>query len=182
MDMTKKKKLKYIPPKNYVMAVLLIAITIFLVFYFFEWYKVKQVEKYGTSYLIESNTINLEIKSIEEIPTVFLEAPTDYFVFINYLNNDSTYKLEKELKKIIDDYNLKDIFYYMNVTEAKEENARFISELNTTFETNNKIKNIPVLLYYKNGKLMEVASSTDNNIINASDLKRILDVYEIKKP
>lgn len=182
MDMTKKKKLKYIPPKNYIMAALLIAVSIFLVFYFFEWYKVKQVEKYGTSYLIESNTINLEIKSIEEIPVVFLEAPTDYFVFINYLNNDATYKLEKELKKIIDDYNLKDIFYYMNVTNLKEKNENYISDLNTAFETNNKIKNVPVLLYYKNGKLTEVVSSTENNIINASDLKRILDVYEIRKP
>lgn len=180
--MAKKKKTKYIPPRNYLIATLLIAITIFLVFYLFEWYKIKQIEKYGSSYLVESNTVSLEIKSIEEIPIVFLEAPSDYFIFINYLNEKDTFKLEKNMKDIIDDYNLKDVFYYMNVTELINSNDNYLDELNKVFNTESKIKNVPTLLYYRNGELAEVISSENNNIISSSDLKKVLDVYEIKKP
>jgi len=175
-----KKKTKFVPTKNYAIAALLIALSIFLVFYFFEWYKVKQIEKYGTSYLIDSNTISLEIKSIEEIPVVFLEAPSEYFVFINYLNEKDNYKLEKNLKNIIDEYNLKDIFYYMNVTELKNE-VNYINKLNKAFGIDNKINSIPVLLYYQNGKLTEIIDSENDEIISASELKRILDVYETEK-
>jgi len=176
----KKKSTRYIPIKNYVIALLIAAIAIFLVFYLFEWYKVKQIEKYGTSYLTESNTISMEIKNYEEIPVIFSEAPTDYFVFINYLNEKETYKLEKKMKKIIDDYNLKDVFYYMNVTELKEKDDNYIEKLNNAFDIDNKIKDVPTILYYKNNELVEVISSNDNEIMSASELKRILDVYEIE--
>ncbi|MBQ6687231.1 MAG: hypothetical protein IJN03_01760 [Bacilli bacterium] len=180
--MAKKKSLKYIPTKNYIIAALLIAVSIFLVFYLFEWYKVKQIDKYGRSYLMESNTLNLEIKSFEEIPIVLMEAPSDYFVFINYLNEKANYKLEKNLKKIIDDYNLKDIFYYMNVTDIREKDDDYINNLNKHFNSDDKIKNVPVILYYRSGKLTEVINSNEDNIISASELKKILEIYEIKKP
>jgi len=180
MKVAKKKSTRYIPTKNYVIAFLMIAVAIFLVFYLFEWYKVKQIEKYGTSYLIDSNTISLEIKSIEEIPVVFLEAPSEYFVFINYLNEKDNNKKEKNLKNIIDEYNLKDIFYYMNVTELKNE-VNYINKLNKAFGIDNKINSIPVLLYYQNGKLTEIIDSENDEIISASELKRILDVYETEK-
>jgi len=175
----KKKKTRYVPLKNYLIAALLVAVTIFLVLYLFEWYKVRQIEKYGTSYLVESNTVNLEIKTIDEIPVVFSEAPSDYFVFINYLNEEANYKLEKQLKNIIDEYNLKDNFYYMNVTDIKEDD-NYLNKLNDAFDVDNKIKNVPTILYYQNGELKETANSNANEIISASELKRILDVYEIE--
>ncbi len=178
--MAKKKNTRFVPTKNYLIAALLIAVSIFLVFYLFEWYKVSQIEKYGTSYLVESNTLNLEIKSVQEIPVVFSEAPTDYFVFINYLNEKDNYKLEKDLKKIIDEYNLKDNFYYMNITDLKENDTKYLSKLNEAFNLDNKIKSIPTLIYYRNGELAEVINSQENNIMSASDLKRIIDVYEIQ--
>ena len=178
--MTKKKNIRYVPLKNYIIAALLITASVFLVFYLFEWYKVKQIEKYGTSYLIESNTISMEIKNIKEIPIIFSEAPSDYFIFINYLNEEENYKLERNLKDIIDDYNLKDNFYYMNVTELKKNDKNYIKKLNNAFELKDKLKYTPAILFYRNGKLAEVINSNDNEIISASELKRILDVYEIK--
>lgn len=177
----KKKSTRYIPTKNYVIAFLIAAAAIFLVFYIFEWYKVKQIEKYGTSYLIESNTVSMEIKNYKEIPIIFSEAPADYFVFINCLNEKENYKLEKELKKIIDDYDLNDIFYYMNVTKLKEKDANYAKKLNEAFDIDNKIKNAPTILYYNNNELVEVITSGKNEIISATELKRILDVYEIEK-
>lgn len=178
---SKKKNSHYIPAKNYIIAIFIALFAIFLVFYLFEWYKVEQIEKYGTSYLTESNTINMEIKSYKEIPIIFSEAPTDYFVFINYLNEKDTYKLEKNLKKIIDNHNLKDNFYYMNITSLKENNDNYLKDLNEAFHTDNKIKNVPTILYYKNNKLEAVISSNESNIISSNDLKRLLDKYDIEQ-
>lgn len=174
----KKRSTRYIPLKNYFITAFMIALAIFLIFYLFEWYKVKNIEKYGTSYLMESNTINLEIKNYEEIPNVLLEASTDYFLFINYLNVKETYKLEKDLKKVIDKYNIQDIFYYMNVTELKDD-TDYLKKLNTALNTNNKIKNVPVLLYFSNNELIEVINSGNNKMIQAADLERIIDVYNL---
>jgi len=180
MKVAKKKSTRYIPTKNYVIAFLMIAVAIFLVFYLFEWYKVKQIEKYGTSYLTKTNTVSMEIKNYEEIPIIFSEAPAEYFVFINYLNEEKTYKLERNLKKIVDDYKLSDIFYYMNVTKLKEKDINYTDKLNEAFGLKNKIKNAPTILYYRDNELVEVITSGKNEIITASELKRILDVYEIE--
>ena len=173
----KKNNSRYIPLKNYVLAIMIVAIAIFLVLYLFEWYKVKNLEKYGTSYLISSNTINLEIKDYEEIPLVLSETSNDYFIFINYLNVEETYKLEKELKDVIDEYNLKDIFYYINVTKLKEKKD-YLSNLNDALNLEDKIKNVPTILYYHNNELAEVISNKDD-IISADDLEDIIKKYEV---
>lgn len=180
MAKKKKKNTRYVPTKNYVIAILVVGLTIFLAFYFLEWYKVKQIEKYGTSYLMKTNTVSMEIKKSEEIPLIFAEAPSEYFVFINYLNEEKTYKLEKDLKDIVDDYNLNNIFYYLNVTTLKDKDSNYADKLNKAFDSDNKIKNAPTILYYQNNELVEVITSGKNEIISASDLKRILDVYEIQ--
>lgn len=173
----KKNNSRYIPLKNYFIAVLIAAFAIFLVLYLFEWYKVKNLEKYGTSYLINSNTINLEIKDYEEIPLVLSETPSDYFIFINYLNVEETYNLEKDLKNVIDEHNLKDIFYYINVTKLKEKDG-YLDRLNSALNLDNELESVPTILYYRNNKLAEVISN-DKEIISADDLEDIIEKYEI---
>ena len=173
----KKNNARYVPLKNYFLAIMIVAIVIFLVLYLFEWYKVKNLEKYGTSYLISSNTINLEIKDYEEIPLVLSETSNDYFIFINYLNVEETYKLEKELKDVIDEYNLKDIFYYINVTKLKEKKD-YLDNLNDALNLDNKIESVPTILYYHNNELAEVIANK-NDIISADDLEDIIKKYEI---
>ena len=57
--MVKKKNndLKKVPLKNYFIALLVLIGGILLIVYIFEWYQVKETEKYMESYLLKSNTI-----------------------------------------------------------------------------------------------------------------------------
>ena len=169
----RKVKRNSIPLKNYLITIVLMAACIFLVIYALKWYEVKRIEKYGTSYLIKTKTVNMEISDYEEIEQVFMEAPSDYYILINYLNDKNSYKLETNLKNIIDNYDLNDLFYYINVTELKENDDNYLEKLNKTLKIDNEIKTVPVILFYHNGKLAE-------KIYSANDFKKILQVYQVE--
>lgn len=89
---------------------------IFLIWYIISWKNVKKEEKLMNSYLITSNTLSVEIKDLSETIQVLKESPSEYFVYISYTNDEKVYSFEKKLKKLIDNYNLKDEFYFVNVT------------------------------------------------------------------
>lgn len=178
-----KKKNNYISPKNYVIAISISLLAIFFTYYIFSWYNVYQEKKYNESYLINTKTISLEVNDIKEIESVFTEAPNEYFVYIGYRNDEDVYKLEKNLKKVIDKYKLNDIFYYIDATKLKEEDD-YLEKINSALGLlNNKIEKIPTIIYFKNGKVKEdaIVKREDANIINAGDFERLLEIYEIKK-
>lgn len=178
-----KKKNNYIPPKNYVIAILISLLTIFLTCYIFSWYNVYQEKKYNESYLISTSTISLEVNDIDEIKNTFTEAPSEYFVYIGYRNDENVYNLEKKLKKVIDSYNLNDNFYYIDVTELKE-SENYIEKLNNALGLENvKITNVPTIIYFKDGELAKDALITreDQNMMDVGDFEKLLEIYEFKK-
>lgn len=134
---------------------------IFLIWYIISWKNVKQEEKLMNSYLITSNTLSVEIKDLSETVQVLKESPSEYFVYISYTNDEKVYSFEKKLKKLIDNYNLKDEFYFVNVTNIKDD-ENFNSEINDTFNTK-LISNIPCILHFKNNELKKVIYNKDLN-------------------
>ena len=146
--------------KNILIICAIILGLILVIFYGYRVNKVKETEKLINSYLLESGTVSLEIKNLDEVNQILAESPTEYFVLISYTNNKSTYSLENGLKRIIDKYKLNDSFYY----------------LNNAFNTD-KIKKVPIILYYKDGKIVDTVTRYDNNTINASDFQKLLDIY-----
>ena len=113
------------------------------------------------SYLITSNTLSVEIKDLSETVQVLKESPSEYFVYISYTNDEKIFNFEKKLKKLIDNYNLKDEFYFVNVTNIKDD-ENFYSEINDTFNTK-LISNIPSILHFKNNELKKVIYNKDLN-------------------
>ena len=134
---------------------------IFLIWYIISWKNVKQEEKLMNSYLITSNTLSVEIKDLSETIQVLKESPSEYFVYISYTNDEKVYSFEKKLKKLIDNYNLKDEFYFVNVTNIKND-ENFYKEINNTFNTK-LINNIPCILHFKNNELKKVIYNKDLN-------------------
>lgn len=158
-------------------AGIVVLVAVLVIFYFSRVGSAKRAERISASYLLTSETISLEIKSLAEVSQTLNEVPNEYFVLISYTKNQDTYNLEKGLKDIIDKYNLSDRFYYLNVTNLKEED-NYLEQINNAFNTNN-ITAIPTILYYKDGKLVDLVKRADNNIINAGDFQQLLDIYEI---
>lgn len=136
----------------------------------------KETEKLSKSYLLNSGTVSLEIKNLDEVKQILAESPTEYFVLINYTGNKDAYNLETGLKRIIDKYKLNDSFYYLNIKDIMNED-NYINRLNNAFNTD-KIKKVPVILYFKNGKVVDTVVRNDNNMINASDFQHLLDIYD----
>ena len=145
-------------------------------FYFFRLQQARNEEKLNSSYLISSGTVSLEIKNLDEVSQILLESPTEYFVLITYTGNEDTYNLEEGIKTIIDDYKLSDSFYYLNI-ESIMDSDNYLTRLNSAFNTD-KITTVPIILYFKDGELIDTVTRDDTNIINAGDFQKLLDIYE----
>lgn len=164
--------------KTIIIIVLAVIVVILLSIYLYKWYDVKKEERLMNSYLLTTATISLEIKNLDEVPQILTEAPNEYFVLINYTGNEDTYKLEEGLKTIIDNYKLEDRFYYLNVENIMKED-NYLARLNTAFNTDT-IKAVPIIIYYKDGKIADTVTRIDGNTINAGDFQKLLDINEFE--
>ncbi len=174
----KKSKKNNINFKKLFYFILGFLLIIFLIWYIISWKNVKQEEKLMNSYLITSNTLSVEIKDLSETVQVLKESPSEYFVYISYTNDEKVFNFEKKLKKLIDNYNLKDEFYFVNVTNIKDD-ENFYSEINDTFNTK-LISNIPSILHFKNNELKKVIYNKDLNK-TYTDFENLLKENEFDK-
>ena len=161
--------------KNILIIVCIVLALILVIFYGYRVNKLKETDTLSKSYLLDSGTVSLEIKNLDEVNQILAKSPTEYFVLISYTGNKDTYKLENGLKRILDKYKLNDSFYYLNVKSIMDED-NYLNRLNNAFNTD-KIKKVPTILYYRNGKIVDVVTRNDNNIINAGDFQKLLDIY-----
>ncbi len=167
--MAKNKKKTNINYKDYLVKIGIILFIILALIYSYMWYRVKEQEKYLTSYLISSNTISYEMTEINEIASVLSETPSNYFVYIGYTKDQKVYNLEKELKPLITEYNLYDNFYYLNVTDIKENNKNYLQDIAKTLNiSSDKLTKVPIILYFKDGSLVS------DGIHTAKDFKKLL--------
>lgn len=172
------KETKKISSKTLTIIAIIVLAVILIAIYIVKWRDVKQEEKLMNSYLLFSDTVSLEIKNLNEVPQIFTEAPNEYFVLISSTGNSDAYDLEEGLKEIIDNYKLGDCFYYLNVEDLMKED-NYLTQLNNAFDTD-KITTIPIIIYYKNGEIVDTVTRIDGNSINAGDFQKLLDIYEFE--
>jgi len=172
-------KQKKIPSKNYIYALLILVGGIVLTLYIFEWVNVKKEEKLMNSYLITSNTIDSTIKDFDSLNQILKETSSSYFIYLSYTGDEDVYNFEKELKRIIDNYNLSDNFYYMDLTDIKENNKNYMNEIKNKLEIND-IERVPALIYVHKGKIEKsnILDGINNTMLKISDIENLLDIYE----
>lgn len=176
-----KKNERYISLKNYVLAAVVVVVVILLVWYGFAWYKVLKENKVSTSYLVKEKIISNEIQGLEELNDVFLEAPDEYFIYVSYTGSEDIYNMEKSLKKVINEYSLNDSIYFFNITSIKDD-KNYIDQVNNALNLDTeKITSVPTIIYYKDGKVVDIINRSDNNMMNVGDFQKLLDVNKIEK-
>ena len=126
---------------------------------------------YSKSYLLKTTK---EIKK-EDISNTLLNK--EVFIFITKLNqdeeyNEKEYNLEKDLKKVIKDNDLKDNFYVY--LEDENTNLRELFGIEEDTKT-------PTVLYFKNGSLIDKVERLDEKMMEAADFVKLLDMYELSK-
>lgn len=134
------------------------------------------IKSCNESYLISSDTIDLVVNNINEIKYVFLETPNYYFVYISSLCNENAYNLEKELKPLIDEYQLQNNFYFLDVTNFKDSNLDYKKDIAEALNIDSSvISQVPIILYFEDGKL-----ASSHGILDANDFKDLLETKDIK--
>lgn len=153
--------------KNLVIGLCVVIGIILIVLYCYKWHQVKEEEKYLNSYLISSNTISLQMNDISEIESVLSETPNYYFVYISYTGSEDVYSFEKEIQPLLIDYDLQNNFYYLNITDIKKNNSNYKKDIAKALNIDEKIiSEIPVILYYKDGKIQSEGITTIKDFEN----------------
>lgn len=176
-----KKNERYIPIKNYVVAAIIVVVILLLTWYGFSWYNVIQENKVSTSYLVKEKVVSNEIKSLKEVNDIFSEAPSSYYIYISYTGSEEVYNMEKDLESVISDYNLNNSIYYLNITSIKDKED-YIDQINKALSLEEiKVTNVPTIIYYKEGKAVDIINREDDNIMNVGDFQKLLDINNIEK-
>ena len=175
----RKENTTIVNPRNYLYALLILVGGILVVWYAFSWYQVKREEKLMDSYLISTNTISSNITDINSLTQVIQESPSSYFIYIGYREDEDVYKLEKDLKKIIDKYKLNDMFFYFDVTDLKEKDDNYLEEIKKVLKIDNLSK-VPAIIYINNGEIAKenVLCGVKNTLLKARDLENLLEIYD----
>ncbi len=162
--------------KKYFVGLCIILAIIFLALYFYKWHTVREQEKFYNSYLISTNTISLEMTDIDEISSVLSETPSYYFLYISYTEDEEVYNLEMDLKPLIDEYQLQNNFYFLNVTDFKDTNTDYKEDIALELGIDESIiSDVPIILYFKDGSL-----ATTHGIFTAEEFKDLLETQDIK--
>ncbi len=176
-----KKNERFIPVKNYVIVILGILIAIALVWYGFRWHQVIKENRISTSYLIKSKVVTNEIQGLAKLEDVLSEVPPSYYLYISYTGSEEIYNMEKELAALINDYKIGDQVYYLNITSIKNEKD-YIEKINKALKLEDKkIANIPTIIYYEDGKVVDIITKEGKNIMNIGDFQKLLDVNKIAR-
>ena len=162
---------RYIGIAIALLSVILIALTLAIKF------GSTQNIDYSKSYLVDKK-IATEIKCNDLSNAITGE---ESFIFVTTLNDENEYKLEKDLKKVIGENRLNDKFYVY----VDDPSCGSLSDITTNASINlklqEKITQVPTILYYKDGSLVDYVERVDKNMIEAADFVQLLDIYELTK-
>ena len=179
LSKTPEKTIRKIPTKNYVIAGIIVLVILVFSFFGYRCFKSYQEKMWNEGYFYREKFDGKEIK-YNELAESVNKMSGNSFVLINYLGKEETYDLEKGVLTLINDYHLKENFYYLNISKTNESSSEIQKELNQLFETN-RIQNLPVVLFLKEGKLVDLAVREDKQILESADFAKILDIYEFRK-
>ena len=170
---------RYIPIKNYFIAGFTILLIVGLSIYAYRWYKISELEQTRECYLTKTNTINMQITDINNMKTILMEAPSDYFIYVSYTRSTEVLNLEKDLKKIIDKYGINSDVYYIDASNKKNAD-KYLDLINSNFNIN--ITSIPAIIYVKDGNVTKSnILESKKGIIKASDFEKLLKNNDIEK-
>ena len=170
---------KYVDPKNYLYSILILVGGIILTLLIFKWYNVKKDEKLMVSYLISSNTIKSSIDNINSLDLIKQEAPSSYFIYLSYTNDEEVYKFEKSLKNLIDKYKLNDIFYYVDLNKYIKNNEDYLKQIKENLKISN-LDNLPAIIYIVDGEVEAILDGVKKTKLKVADFEELLDIYEFE--
>ncbi len=160
--------------RDYLFYFIVIAAIALISIYFIRYHTIKVKEKTNTSYLIKNNYIENQINNIQELKQVLNEKPSKLILYLTYHSSKKMYKIEKNISKAFNDYDIKDITYIYDFTTIKEKVINYKEILDDTLDIN--VTDFPVVIVYEDGQI-----SSYKVVKKYNDLKNIFIKYNIEK-
>lgn len=142
---------KKTPEKNYILAAIVLLISIFAIFYIIRWYAVYREDDLNKA--IISDYLN-EL-SYDEFSNYLIEN-SNAVIYMGIANDIECRKFENKLKNIVESYNLKESITYLNVTDFSRSDENYITKFNDKYSDEVKISEIPIIIVFENGKIDKI--------------------------
>ncbi len=172
---------KHISFTNCIIAAIIVVWILILLAVGFQLYGKYQEKLYDEGYF-NHEKIDIKTLSLEDLHSEINGTSTDtMFILFNQIGEEENYILEKDLYQIMQDYNIQDNFYYVDVTnEYGKYNCSMDCVLNQLLETS-MISNVPAIVYVEDHRIIDVAQREDQKVLEAADFVKLLDIYEFEK-
>ena len=170
-------------------AVLVIAYTliiVILVIGFIEPYLngLKVTSNYKPAYLVQEEILsNDHILALENAKNKLGALNGDYFVYVGYtkMYNSDIQVLDMGIANLIDKYNLKDKFYYINIDSIinKKNKVDIVNRLLGYQDV--LIKKVPTILYVNSDNIIRtenIITRDDDKLITVGDFQKLLDINQ----
>lgn len=165
-----------IPTKNYFILALIVVITALVVTYACAWYKQytdsSEVAPIITTTLREVREDNLDIVIKERDVAIMYMCTTNETICRSF---------EKKFSAYVKDNNLQDDIMYLNLGYDTDEN-NLLQRVYDKYKSDTLVKKVhdyPTLVIFKDGKIVDVLSSSAKNKITIKKVEEFLDGYEL---
>lgn len=146
------KKEKEIPFKNHIILAVILIFTILLVVYLFNWQSVYQKNKLQEP-ILDKYLMVINYNELDD----YLVENKEAIVYVSVLNDEKIRMFENKFKNLIIKNDLNNKILYLNLT----------NESNTLLDINKKylsnLSEVPMLIIFDGGKVVESYSIKDNN-------------------
>lgn len=168
--MTFTKNNKKVTKKNYIIVCAIFIASIFLVATLAHWYKgYKQ-------YNLDIPEIDGYINEISEKElNNYLVENTESILYLSRADDSRSREFEKDLKKFIKKYNLRDNMTYINLSKV-ENLSKFIKTFNKKYATDKELKGYPSIIIIKNGKILDIYT---DKYLSMKQIKVLLEENEM---
>lgn len=159
---------------NYVKLGVIVIFTIFVAFLICNLYRNFDGNKETSSYISK----HVSTISYNELASATTELSSNSFIYLSFVGSRNIYDLEKQLRKILKQYELEDNFIYVDCTNDIESDYT-IKSLKNIFVVGNKEIVLPAIIYFKDNSPTDYIDSSDG-LFDAGSFSQLLDKYEIE--
>lgn len=164
----KKEELRKVPTKNYIILLIVIAITFFLVYYLYRFYVVY------SAYQKETPVIRDVLPEItnQELEHYVQESPSAV-IYMCTASSDACRNFEKSFKKLVEKENLSTYITYVNLSNA--DLGQFNDNFNHSYPYKQELKNeYPALVVFEDNKVRDIIQASDKKKLSISDVDQFL--------
>ena len=144
---------------------------------------------YKPSYLVNEEILSKSnILKLENAKNTLSKLDGDYFVYVGYtkMYNNEVQMLDMGIANLIDKYDLKDKFYYLNIDPILNKKNKVDLVNNYLGYHDVLISKVPTILYVNNDNIITVdniITREDDKLITVGDFQKLLDInqFVVKK-